>query len=101
VQEHEFFQRSDDDIICRVPISFVQAALGDSIEVPTLTGTEKLKIPRGTQSGKIFRLKGKGIAHLRGFGRGDQIIETIVTIPTNLNRRQEEILKEFNRISNE
>ena len=101
VQEHEFFQRSDDDIICRVPISFVQAALGDSIEVPTLTGTEKLKIPRGTQGGKIFRLKGKGIAHLRGFGRGDQIIETVVTIPTNLNRRQEEILKEFNRISNE
>ncbi|HOD98915.1 MAG TPA: molecular chaperone DnaJ [Syntrophales bacterium] len=101
VQEHEFFQRSDDDIICRVPISFVQAALGDSIEVPTLTGTEKLKIPRGTQGGKIFRLKGKGIAHLRGFGRGDQIIETVVTIPTNLNRRQEEILKEFDRISNE
>ncbi len=101
VQEHEFFQRSDDDIICKVPISFVQAALGDSIEVPTLTGTEKLKIPRGTQSGKIFRLKGKGIAHLRGFGRGDQIIETVVTIPTNLNRRQEEILREFARISND
>ncbi len=101
VQEHEFFQRSDDDIICRVPISFVQASLGDSIEVPTLTGTEKLKIPRGTQTGKIFRLKGKGIAHLRGFGRGDQLIETVVTIPTNLNKRQEELLREFARISAE
>ncbi len=101
VQDHEFFQRSDDDIICRVPISFVQASLGDNIEVPTLTGTEKLKIPRGTQTGKIFRLKGKGIAHLRGFGRGDQIIETVVTIPTNLNKRQEELLREFARISNE
>ncbi|MFA5180724.1 MAG: molecular chaperone DnaJ [Syntrophales bacterium] len=99
VEEHEFFQRSDDDIICRIPISFVQAALGDNIEVPTLVGTEKLKIPRGTQSGKIFRLKGKGIAHLRGFGRGDQVIETVVTIPTNLNRRQEELLKEFSRLS--
>jgi len=101
VQDHEFFQRSDDDIICRVPISFVQASLGDNIEVPTLTGTEKLKIPRGTQTGKIFRLKGKGIAHLRGFGRGDQIIETVVTIPTNLNKRQEELLKEFARLGNE
>jgi molecular chaperone DnaJ len=99
VEEHEFFQRSDDDIICRIPISFVQAALGDNIEVPTLVGTEKLKIPRGTQNGKIFRLKGKGIAHLRGFGRGDQVIETVVTIPTNLNRRQEELLKEFSRLS--
>ncbi len=101
VQEHEFFQRSDDDIICRIPISFVQAALGDNIEVPTLVGTEKLKIPRGTQNGKIFRLKGKGIAHLRGFGRGDQVIETVVTIPTNLNRRQEELLKEFSRLSSQ
>ncbi len=101
VQDHEFFQRSDDDIICRVPISFIQASLGDNIEVPTLTGTEKLKIPRGTQTGKIFRLKGKGIAHLRGFGRGDQIIETVVTIPTNLNKRQEELLREFARISSE
>lgn len=101
VEPHEFFQRSGDDIYCRIPISFVQAALGDSIEVPTLMSTEKLKIPRGTQTGKTFRLKGKGIAHLRGFGRGDQIIETVVTIPTQLNKKQEELLREFVRVSSD
>ena len=99
VQEHEFFKRSENDIYCRIPISFVQAALGATLEVPTLTGTEKLKIPRGTQSGKIFRLRGKGITHLRGHGNGDQIIETVVAVPTNLNRKQEELLKEFARVS--
>ncbi|MCX7634505.1 MAG: molecular chaperone DnaJ [Syntrophales bacterium] len=101
VEEHEFFKRSDDDIYCRVPISFVQAALGATIEVPTLTGTEKLKIPRGTPGGKIFRLKGKGFPRLRGYGRGDQVIETTIVVPTNLNRRQEELLKEFARVSGE
>jgi len=99
VDPHEFFERSGDDIYCRIPISFVQAALGDSIEVPTLMSTEKLRIPKGTQTGKTFRLKGKGIAHLRGFGRGDQIIETVVTIPTQLNKKQEELLREFVRVS--
>ena len=99
VEPHEFFERSGDDIYCRIPISFVQAALGDSIEVPTLMSTENLKIPKGTQTGKTFRLKGKGIAHLRGFGRGDQIIETVVTIPTQLNKKQEDLLREFVRVS--
>jgi len=98
VEPHEFFERNDDDLYCRVQISFVQAALGGTVEVPTLNGNEKLKIPRGTQSGKTFRLKGKGIPHLRGFGRGDQIIETVVAIPTNLTRKQEELLREFARL---
>jgi len=101
VEDHEFFKRSEDDIYCRIPISFVQAALGANLEVPTLTGTEKLKIPRGTPSGKVFRLRGKGIPHLRGYGSGDQIIETVVTVPTSLSRKQEDLLKEFARISNE
>jgi len=101
VESHEFFERSGDDLFCRIPISFVQAAMGANIEVPTLMSTEKLKIPRGTQSGKRFRLKGKGIAHLRGMGRGDQIIETVVMIPTQLNKKQEELLREFARISGE
>lgn len=101
VNPHEIFQRSGDDVICRISISFIQAALGASIEVPTLNGTEKLKIPRGTQPGKIFRLKGKGIPHLRGYGRGDQILETIVIIPTDLNRKQEALLKEFAKLSGE
>lgn len=97
VDPHEFFERNGDDIYCRIPITFVQATLGDTIEVPTLLSTEKLKIPKGTQSGKTFRLKGKGIAHLRGNGRGDLIIETVVTIPTQLTRKQEELLREFAR----
>ena len=99
VEEHDFFARSGDDIICRVPISFVNAALGGTIEVPTLQGKEKLKIPRGTQNGKTFRLKGKGISHIRGFGSGDQIIEVFVQIPTALNKRQEELLTEFEKLS--
>jgi molecular chaperone DnaJ len=101
VEPHEYFERSGDDLYCRVTISFVQAALGATIEVPTLMGNEKLKIPKGTQSGKTFRLKGKGIAHLRGVGRGDQIIETVVTIPAQLNRKQEDLLREFARLSGE
>jgi len=99
VEEHDFFVRSGDDIICSVPISFVNAALGGTIEVPTLQGKEKLKIPRGTQNGKTFRLKGKGISHIRGFGSGDQIIEVFVQIPTALNKRQEELLTEFEKLS--
>jgi molecular chaperone DnaJ len=100
VEPHETFERNGDDVHCRVPITFVQAALGGSVEVPTLTGKEKLKIPRGTPTGKVFRLKGQGIAHLRGYGRGDQIIETVVTIPSNLTKKQEELLREFDRLSN-
>ena len=70
VEPHEIFERNGDDVYCRVPITFVQAALGGSVEAPTLTGTEKLKIPRGTPTGKIFRLKGKGIAHLARIRKG-------------------------------
>ena len=97
VEDHEFFVRSEDDIVCRVPISFVQASLGATIEVPTLKEMEKIKIPRGTQTGQIFRLKGKGIPHLQGYGRGDQIIEVFVKIPTELTRKQEDLLREFEK----
>ncbi len=97
VEEHDFFVRSDDDILCRVPISFVQAALGSTIVVPTLDDTEKIKIPRGTPSGRTFRLKGKGIPHLQGYGRGDQIIEVFVQVPTELTRKQEDLLREFEK----
>jgi molecular chaperone DnaJ len=98
VDDHDFFVRSGDDIICRVPISFVQAALGSTIAVPTLEEAEKIKIPRGTQNGRTFRLKGKGIAHLQGYGRGDQIIEVFVQIPTELTKKQEELLHEFEKL---
>ena len=99
VEQHELFERNGNDVFCRVPITFTQAALGGSVEAPTLTGMEKIKIPRGTQTGRIFRLKGKGIANLRGYGRGDEIIETVVTVPTNLSKKQEELLKEFEKLS--
>jgi molecular chaperone DnaJ len=99
VKRHDVFEREGNDIYCRIPITFIQAALGGSVEAPTLTGTEKVKIPRGTQTGRTFRLKGKGIPHLRGYGCGDQIIETVVTVPTNLTKRQEELLKEFDKIA--
>jgi molecular chaperone DnaJ len=99
VEEHDVFERNGNDIYCRIPITFIQAALGGSVAAPTLTGTEKIKIPRGTQTGRTFRLKGKGIPHLRGYGCGDQVIETLVTVPTNLTKRQEELLKEFEKLS--
>ena len=98
VEDHDFFVRSEDDIICRVPISFVQASLGGTVTVPTLEESEKIKIPRGTQTGRTFRLKGKGIPHLQGYGRGDQIIEVFVQIPTALTRKQEELLREFEKL---
>jgi molecular chaperone DnaJ len=95
VEPHEFFERDGDDIVCQIPISFFHAALGGDIEVPTLNGTRKLTIPRGTQSGQLFRLKGEGIYHMRGHGRGDEIVQLIVKTPTKLTKRQEELLKEF------
>ena len=95
VESHSFFERHEDDILCQIPISFVQAALGEEIEVPTLNGNKKLTIPPGTQSGQIFTLRGQGISHLDGYGRGDQHIQIAVKIPTRLNKRQKELLKEF------
>ena len=101
VEQHKFFERDGDDIRCQIPISITQAALGANIEVPTIEGTEKIKISKGTQNGKLFRLRGKGITHLRGFGRGDQIVQVMVEIPTNLNKKQEKLLKEFAKLSGE
>lgn len=101
VEQHKFFERDGDDIRCQIPISITQAALGANIEVPTIEGTEKIKISKGTQNGKLFRLRGKGITHLRGFGRGDQIVQVMVKIPTNLNKKQEKLLKEFAKLSEE
>jgi len=101
VEEHEFFSRNGYDISCQIPISFTQAALGAEIEVPTLEGKTRISIPRGTQSGEIFKLKGQGIPFLRGEGRGDQYVQIIVKVPTNLTEQQEKLLREFARISGE
>jgi len=95
VEPHEFFKRDNSDVICQVPISFVQAALGDSITVPTLVGEKSLKIPKGTQFGDVFRFRGEGIASLRSGRRGDQIMQVIIKTPTGLTKKQEQLLKEF------
>lgn len=101
VKPHKLFVREGNDVICEVPISFVQAILGDEIEVPTLEGRVKFRIEEGTQSGTIFRLRNKGIPHLRGNSRGDQHVKVKVVTPKNLTEKQRELLKEFARISGE
>lgn len=101
VKDHDFFDREGDDIYCEVPITFAQAALGDEIEVPTLTGKVKLKIPAGTQTNTYFRLKGHGVPRLRGIGQGDQHVKAVVVTPTKLSDRQKELLREFAKLSGE
>ncbi|KXK39700.1 MAG: Chaperone protein DnaJ [Candidatus Hinthialibacteria bacterium OLB16] len=98
---HELFERDGDDIICEVPVSFVQAALGAEIEVPTLFGKARMKVPAGTQTHKMFRLRGKGLPNLRSHGQGDQFVRVILETPTRLTQRQKELLEEFARISGE
>ena len=101
VEEHPLFKREGQDIILDVPISFAQAAMGTEIEVPTLSGKEKLKVPHGTQPGQVFRLRSKGFPHLRGSGSGDQVCRITVEVPTKLTSKQKELLKEFDCLSSE
>lgn len=95
VKSHEFFEREGDDIYCEVPLTFVQAALGDEIEIPTLTEKVKLKVPAGTQTGTYFRLKGKGVPKLRGYGQGDQHVKVTIVTPTSLTDDQKDLLRQF------
>lgn len=99
IRPHEFYQREGDHIFCEMPITFAQAALGDEIEVPTVHGKVKLKVPAGTQTGKTFRLKDKGAPNVRGYGQGDQHVKIRVITPSNLTERQKELLREFHDIS--
>ncbi|WP_244809105.1 molecular chaperone DnaJ [Caldibacillus sp. NES_3] len=99
VKEHEFFERDSDDIYCEMPISFVQAALGDEIEVPTLYGKVKLKIPAGTQTNTKFRLRGKGVKSVRSTTPGDQHVIVRIVTPTKLTEKQKQLLREFAEIS--
>jgi molecular chaperone DnaJ len=99
VEPHDFFSRDGDDILCQIPISFPQATLGSEIEIPTLNGERNLTIHKGTESGEIFRIKGEGFPKLRGYGRGDQVVQIIVKTPKNLTKRQEELLREFEELS--
>ncbi|MBY6270575.1 MAG: molecular chaperone DnaJ [Bacillaceae bacterium] len=101
VEPHEFFGRRGNDIYCEMPITFVQAALGDEIEVPTLYGKVKIKIPPGTQSHTKFRLRGKGVPNVRGGGVGDQHVIVKIITPKKLTEKQKQLLREFAEISGE
>jgi molecular chaperone DnaJ len=98
LQEHEFFKREEYDVLCEVPISFSQAALGSEIEVPTLGGRVSMKVPEGTQSGQKMKLRNKGITKLGGYGFGDQIITIHVETPTKLSKEQKEIFKQMQEL---
>lgn len=95
VKPHEIFQRDGDDLICEVPISFVHAALGTELEVPTLSGKADIRVPPGTQSGTVFRLKGKGVKNVQGYGTGDLHVRVHVEVPARLNAAQRAKLQEF------
>jgi len=97
VKKHAFFERVNDDIHCEIKISFVQAALGDEVEIDTLYGKEVMKVSAGTQSGTRFRLKNKGIKSIRGHGTGDQIVKVVVVTPTKLNEKQQDLLRQFEK----
>ena len=95
VQPHEIFDRDEDDLLCEVPISFVTAALGGELKVPTLSGSASIKIPAGTQSGTTFRLKGRGVKNLQGYGTGDLNVKVQVEVPSRLDKEQKSKLEEF------
>ncbi|MDI6703751.1 MAG: molecular chaperone DnaJ [bacterium] len=95
VKEDPVFKRDGNDVLCEVPISFVDACLGAEIDVPTLDGKVRMKIPEGTQTHRIFRLRGKGFPSLHGFGRGDQLVQVITETPTNLSSKEKELLRKF------
>ena len=95
VREHEIFQRDGADLYMDVPVSIADAALGKEIEIPTLEGRVSLKIPEGTQTGKLFRLRGKGVRPVRSSMVGDLLCRIVVETPVNLNSRQRELLKEL------
>ncbi|MEG0508298.1 MAG: molecular chaperone DnaJ [Eubacterium sp.] len=97
VKEDPLFKREEDDIYFEIPITFAQAALGAELVVPTIDGKVKLKVPEGTQTGKVFRLKSKGVPNVNGRGRGDQYITVRVEVPKKLNKKQKELLKTFDK----
>lgn len=100
VRPHEIFQRDGDDLLCEVPVSFVQAALGAEIDVPTLDGKAGVKIPAGTQPGTMLRLKGKGMRNIQGYGHGDLHVRVNVEVPTHMSSAQKAKLQEFAELCN-
>jgi molecular chaperone DnaJ len=95
VKEHPMFEREGQDLHCAVPVSFAQAALGADLEIPTLEGPVKLKVPEGTQSGAVFKIRNRGVPVLNGRGKGDLYVEVKVHTPAKLSKRQRELLEEF------
>ncbi|MBI4010954.1 MAG: molecular chaperone DnaJ [Candidatus Rokubacteria bacterium] len=98
VREHAFFSRHGNDLVCTLPLTFPQAALGAEVDVPVLDGTAKLKVPAGTQNGEVLRLPGKGMPSLHARGRGDACYRVVVEVPARLSARQKELLEEFERV---
>ena len=101
VQPHEIFRRDGVDVFCEAPITFTQAVLGAELEIPTIDGKVKYSIPEGTQTGTVFRLKGKGVPVLNGRGRGDQYVTVVIETPRSLNKEQKEALKKFSELLGE
>jgi molecular chaperone DnaJ len=95
VKSHEIFERDGNDLLCDIPITITQAALGAEIEAPTLAGASKIRVPAGSQNGTRFRLKGKGVKDVQGHGIGDLYVKVHVEIPTKLSNAQKEKLQEF------
>lgn len=100
VEPHEVFTRNNDDVVLDLLVSFPEAALGADVEVPTLTGRAKLKIEPGTQSGRVLRMRDKGIPHLNSYGRGDQLVRVNVWVPTKLNSEERAALKQLSHFEN-
>ncbi|MDR3634828.1 MAG: molecular chaperone DnaJ [Isosphaeraceae bacterium] len=101
VRKHPFFERNRNDLVCQVPISVAQAALGAEIEVPTLDGPDRLLVPKGTQSSDVLRIKGRGMPDISGRGRGDELVEIVVETPRHLTPRQEELFRELAELEHE
>jgi len=99
VHPHPFFERKGDNIYCTIPITITEAALGARVDVPTVDGMATMTIPSGTSSGKVFRLRDKGVPHLKGGGRGDQYVTVEIAVPQNLDDRSQQLLREFTRLN--
>jgi len=95
VKNHPVFTRHNNDLVCQVPVSFAEAALGATIEVPTLKGTEQLEVPAGTQHGEVFKMKGRGLPDVRSYRTGDELVQIVIEIPRKLNEKQRQLLREF------
>lgn len=98
IKRHPFFERHDDDVLCELPITYTQAALGAAVEVPTLDGKTNVKVQHGTQSGEIISLEGMGLPNMRGHGKGDQLVRVIVEVPKKVNAEQEQLLRKLAKL---